>query len=729
MAESIHSIIDMVNEAYRLYQAGNRDSAWKACTIVLQHQPSQVDAVYLTAVIAQECGRIDEALTRLRQAVSIAPDNHVYCNALGELLFSSGQSLEARQWFERSAALRPTYERAHNNLGRLCHAAGETSAAVGHFSEAIRLNPRYSTAHNNLGAAYLALGDTAHAAAHFAEALRLQPEYPEARFNLASVLHSQGDALTAVPHVREAIRLRPNYVRAHALLAQLLFDLAQMKDSMVHFEIVVRLQPNDPKAHLRLADVQLLLGQTDSAMAEYNEALRLDPNDAECFAHRFRLKEQTCDWSDRPQSLDRLWSDIVRATEAGTVPATNPFYAASLPWSPKQQLAVARGHARCFPGLKVSEGKPAAQQSKSVSGRLKIGYLSRDFYDHPVGHQCASLFALHDRQHFEVHVYSFSPNDKSVYRQRIEKGVEHFHDVEWTNSAELVRQIRADGIQILVDLMGFTGLARTSVVASRPAPIQVNWLGYPGTMGADFVDYIIGDAVVTPPDFADGYSERIVRMPHSFMITDREQPISERAIKRCDCGLPDEAVVFCAFHSGYKIDPGSFDAWISILREVPGSVLWMSVRDPAGQANLRREAQVRNVDASRLIFAGHVALKADHLARLRLADLFLDARYYNAHASGCDALWAGLPLLTCPAETFASRVGASLLNAVGMPELIASDQEKYVEMAINLGLSSQKRIELRRTLSEKRLVTPLFDTPLFVRNLESAYRQMWAEKL
>jgi len=335
-----------------------------------------------------------------------------------------------------------------------------------------------------------------------------------------------------------------------------------------------------------------------------------------------------------------------------------------------------------------------------------------------------SLFSLHDQAHFEIFVYSFGPNDHSEYRNYIATSCEHFQDVTALSTEESAHQIFNDGIHILVDLKGYTIQSRTAILALRPAPIQVSYLGYPGTMGAEFIDYIIGDAVVTPPEFADDFSEKIVTLPNSYQVNDYQQAISSTPMTRSQYGLPESGFVFCCFNTNYKIEPLIFDIWMRILASVPGSVLWLIPRFPVVKENLRREAEARGIHGERLIFAQHYP-KAEHLARHQLADLFLDTLYYNAHTTASDALWAGVPVITCPGETFASRVAASLLTAVGLPELITASLEEYEQLVIRIAHSSSELRELKQKLAQNRTTYPLFDTPLFAHNLEQAYRAMW----
>ncbi len=571
-----------------------------------------------------------------------------------------------------------------------------------------------------MGAMLLAQGEPANAAGCFQQALKLNANYPEAHFNLGAALQGMGDPASAIRELQEAIRLRPSYARAHAQLGQALFDLGQVAASVPSLQAAARLNPSDPAAFVRLGESLRLLGTVDQAMVAFDEALRLRGDDASAFAARFHLKGELCLWEQRPAELDRLWANAVREMDAGRPPSVHPMYTLSLPWLPAQQLAIARAYVAQFGRASVREPHPSPPRT----GRLKIGYLSRDFYDHPVAHQLQLMFGLHDRRQFEVHVYSFGPDDKSEYRRRIERDCEHFLDVADLSLSSLAQRIRDDGIHILVDLMGHTGLSRLACLTRRPAPIQAGWLGYPATIGADFLDYIIGDPVVTPPESAGAFSEKIVRLPHTYMVTDHRQTIGT-PMSRADQGLPEDAVVFCCFHNAHKIEPLVFDRWMRVAEQVPGSVLWLSVRQAVAQANLRREAQARGVDPNRLIFAGHVASKAQHLARLRLADLFLDTHCYNAHVTACDALWAGLPVLTCPRDTFASRVCASLLTAVGLRELIAPDLAEYERLAVTLARDRAALPRVRQKLADQRQSAPLFDTPRFVRNLERAYGAMW----
>jgi predicted O-linked N-acetylglucosamine transferase (SPINDLY family) len=336
----------------------------------------------------------------------------------------------------------------------------------------------------------------------------------------------------------------------------------------------------------------------------------------------------------------------------------------------------------------------------------------------------AGIFECHDKSRFDVTAISFGPDDNSEIRQRLKTSFERFIDVKTFSDDQIANLVRSSEVDILVDLMGFTTDSRTGVFARRSAPIQVNYLGYPGTMGAEYIDYIIADQTVIPDEFRKFYSEKIVYLPHSFQPTDRECRIADKRFTRAEVGLPQEGFIFCCFNNNYKITPDIYNIWMQILKKVEHSVLWLFAKSSTVKRNLRNEAATRGVNAERLVFGKHMPL-AEHLARHKLADLFLDTLPYNAHTTASDALWAGLPVLTCLGATFTGRVAASLLNAIHLPELITTTLEAYEQMAIDLATHPEKLAVIKRKLAENRLTTPLFDTKLFTKLIEAAYTAMY----
>ena len=360
----------------------------------------------------------------------------------------------------------------------------------------------------------------------------------------------------------------------------------------------------------------------------------------------------------------------------------------------------------------------------SANQKIRIGYFSADFHNHATGYLMAELFELHDKNQFELVGFSFGPMVNDEMRQRLEKSFDQFIEVDNKSDMEIAQLSRGLNIDIAIDLKGFTQDSRTGIFANRAAPIQVNYLGYPGTMGANYVDYIIADKTIIPIESQSCYSEKVVYLPNSYQVNDRKRLISEKQFTRQELGLSENDFVFCCFNNNYKILPATFDGWMRILKSVDGSVLWLFKDNPWAAENLKKEAQKQGIDGQRLVFAERMPLP-DHLARHRQADLFLDTLPYNAHTTTSDALWTGLPVLTLIGQSFASRVAASLLNALGLPELITNTQEEYEILAIELAKNPRQLAEIKLKLANNRFTAPLFDTPLFTKNLEAGYIKMY----
>jgi predicted O-linked N-acetylglucosamine transferase (SPINDLY family) len=755
---------DLHARAWQHYQAGDRAQAERLCWDILREQPLHADAIYLLGVLALDAdqplpallhfhhaatlqptrpafhnglgeayralGRLEEAAGCFREALRLEPSFAAAHHALGLVLLDQGNLPAAITSFRQALAARPDYERAQVNLGRAFQMQGNLEAAAGCYAEAIRLKPDYAVAHNNLAVVHQAQGRHAEAIARLRDALRSQPQYPEAHFNLGTSLQALGDAAAARASFREALRRRPDYAKAHHGLGRALEALGEMPAAVASYREAIRCQPAYAEAQESLGNLLLLQPDWEGARAVFQQALDLQPDNAHAFSRLVYTRQVLCDWRTREADFDRLWHDAARSIDAGQPTAVVPFCALTVPWSAAQHLAVARSHAdalaRNLAELRASLrfDYQGVDTPRSREGKLRVGYLSAEFRDHAVGHAIQGLFGLHDRRHFEVFAYSLGSDDGSVYRQRIARDCDHFVDLAPLSLADSARRIHQDGIHLLIDLQGYTGFSRMGLLALRPAPIQVNYLGYSGSTGANFIDYLITDPVVTPPERAGDFREQPVWLPHTFMVTDHQQALPPPGASRAAEGLPADGFVFCGFHNSYKIEPRMFDVWMRLLAQVPGSVLWLMTGAPAAEANLRREAAARGVAAGRLVFAGHRP-KAQHLDRLRLADLFLDALVYNAHTTAADALWVGLPLLTCPGDTFASRVAAGLLTAIGVPELIAPTLDEYEQRALHLARHPGELKELRQKLAAHRTTWPLFDTPRFVRNLERAYRAMW----
>jgi predicted O-linked N-acetylglucosamine transferase (SPINDLY family) len=748
-----------IGEALQLalqhHQAGRLSQAEAIYRQILQVQPQHPDALHLLGVIAHQGGQhavaIDyitqaiaqnsrraefhntiaevyraqgksaEAVTHYRQALALNPSFAEGHYNLGNMFKAEGKLAEAVAHYERAIGLRLDFAEAHNNLANALKGEGKLAEAVAHYQQAIALRPDFAEAHNNLGVALQDQGYLAEAIAQYQRALALRPAYAEGYYNLASA-HAQERRLEeAIAHYRRALALKPAYPEAHNNLGLALAEQGKLDEAVAHFRQALALKPGYADVHYNLGNVLKDQGKLDDAIAHYRQALALKPGYPEAENQLMHQLQHLCDWT----GLEKLYArqrDLVRTNPSARIA---PFTLLAIPSFPKEQLLCATNWAaNCFAPLMRLRERLGFHFTRVPKPRLRIGYLSGDFRHHAIARLIAELFEVHDRTGFEVLAYSYGPDDESDIRQRIARASDRFVEVREISFEQTARQIYGDGVDILVDLMGYTGAGRTPILALRPAPLQVNYLGYPGTMGAEFMDYIITDRFITPANQAAFFTEQFVYLPDCYQANDRQRPIAEHAPTRTECGLPEAGLVFCCFTNTYKITPAVLDIWMRLLRTLPGSVLWLLEAGPGAARNLRREAAARGVDPERLVFAPRLP-NALHLARYPLADLFLDTLPVNAHATCSDALWAGLPVLTCAGETFISRVAGSLLNAIGLPELITYTLEDYEAVALRLARLPEELAALRVRLRRNRLTAPLFDSRRFTRHLERAYELMW----
>ncbi len=468
-------------------------------------------------------------------------------------------------------------------------------------------------------------------------------------------------------------------------------------------------------AYVTLGNVFDHLKMPGAAIESFRTAAVLKPNDAQVLGGLVHHSQYACRWESLAEDIESLHQAIAHGAE----PA-NPFALVTMPSTAAQQLSGARGFiARRFGGRRAFA--PVAPRAKGE--RLSIGYLSCDYYSHATASLVAELFELHDRSRFEITLYSYSPPETSPIRQRLEASGDRFVDVNTLTDEDVARRIRDDGIDILVDLKGHTRDSRSGILAYRPAPVQLNYLGFPGTMGADFVDWIVTDPIVTPLEHAEHFAEKFAYLPACYQPNDRQRRIAGIPGREA-CGLPDDAVVLCCFNHSYKITPGMFDRWARVMHAVPDSVLWLLSSNVESTASLVREAAKRGIEQGRLVFAPPVG-NAENLARLSNADLFLDTSPVNAHTTASDALWAGVPVLTFPGETFVSRVAASIVSAAGLGDaLVTASADDYERRAIELASDRPMLASLRRRLVDTRLEVPLFDSVRYTRDLEALYARM-----
>jgi protein O-GlcNAc transferase len=553
----------------------------------------------------------------------------------------------------------------------------------------------------------------------------IRPSKAPALASAAMAHWRRNDLPAAEKSFRQALAERPFDAALLANLGLVLLETGSRDEALTLLRRACEADPADLGIRGKLARALVASRRVPEGIDAYRELLRRDPDNARARAEILQPLLDRCEWTLLEEHVAALTAAAHESPHPAWLTRIPPFVSLALPLAPALQREIAVAASTAIEQRVASLPRPRQAQPKRRA-RLRVGYVSSDFYHHATAHLAAGLFELHDRDRFELFAYCHSPDDGSDYRHRLIKAFDHFNDVRRRSFDEIAARIAQDEIDILVDLKGHTGRNRLEIFALRPAPVQVTYLGFPGTLGAAFIDYAIADAVVVPDaDFAH-YSERVVRLAGCYQVNDRRQSVATEMPSREALGLPRDAFVFCSFCRHFKIEPVMFAVWMRILAAVPGSVLWLL--QGAGAGRLREAAAQAGIDPARLVFAAGVP-KAEHLARHRAADLMLDTRLYNGHTTTSDALWTGLPVVTCPGATFASRVSASLLRAIDMPEGITADLAAYEHTAIALARDATQLAALRRKLEANRLSTALFDTEGFTRRLERAYAAMWERQL
>ena len=670
------------------------------------------------AAAAYQAGRLDIAEGLCRQILSYAREQADALELLGILVAQSGRLSEAAQLLRRAIAARPNSPQLHFNHGNVLQSLGRPEAALESYERTLALQAGFAEAHNNRAHVLVKLGRIDEALQSFQHALALAPTLAEAWQGSAQILRELKRSDQALAHCERALALRPQFAEAHNTRGLVLHDLSRLNEAVRAFQAALAIRPDDAETHRNLGAVWQALDQHVEAVDCFEKALAIEPDFAWLAGTLLFAKLQLCDWRQFGEHSARLTRKIGEGRKVA-----QPFAALALVDSPRLQRRVAEAWVRdaCPPS--------AAPSAASVkTGKIRLGYYSADFHNHATAYLAAELFETHDRERFELVAFSFGPAAADEMRTRVAAAFDEFIEVRGQSDREIAQLSRQRGIDIAIDQKGFTNYARTGIFAERAAPLQVNYLGYPGTLGAGYMDYLIADPVLIPAHSRAQYSEHIVYLPHSYQPNDRRRRIADTAHARAELGLPADAFVFCCFNNSFKITPVVFDSWMRILRQTPQSVLWLLADNTVATQNLQREAQARGIEPTRLIFAPRWPL-AEHLARHRCADLCLDTLPYNAHTTASDSLWAGVPILTRRGESFAARVSASLLSALDLTELITDTVEHYESLAVELARQPERLAELRAKVAANRLVSPLFDAALLTQHLEAAYASMHARRL
>jgi protein O-GlcNAc transferase len=714
-----------LDQAVQYHKEGELEKARQLYEKILQILPEHLDALHLLGVVAHQVGNNEKAIRLIGRAIQIDPSIPYYYNNLGEALRDQGSLEAAITSYKKALLLKHDYPEAYKNMGSSFQAQGKLDEAISCYKKALQTKPDWAEAHSYLGSVYQAQGRFDEAIASYQRALEIHPEYLDAYYNMGMALKESRRLEEAIGCFEKSIQLKPDLAEAYNSLGIVFKEQGKLDGATYYYKKALGLEPNFAEPYNNLGNVLQEQGKIDEAIICYRKALEIRPDYADVYNQLVRQLEKTCAWNDLKALRARLDDLNEKALEAGEKCPEMPLVNISRCADPAQNLAIARSWSRDIERSISGSGITFSFDRKKLpKQRITVGYISNDFRNHAVAQLICGLFGLHNRNEFKVFSYSYGPNDGSYYRKKIEEESDRFIDLRHLGDREAAKRIYEDQVHILVDLMGHTGNNRLAICAYQPAPVQVTYLGYPGGTGAEFFDYMITDRIVTPEEHVSFYSENLVYMPHSYQANDRSQIISDKDWKKGDLGLPEKGFVFCSFSQPFKIEPVMFDIWMNILSQVPESVLWLLCRNESAEENLKREAESRGISSARLVFAAELP-KEEHLARQAQADLILDTRIYNGHTTTSDALWAGVPVLTLQGTHFASRVSASLLKAVGLPELITHSLKEYEAFAVRLSRTPSELQAIRQKLKTNRFTEPLFDTPRFAKNLEWAYKEMW----
>jgi predicted O-linked N-acetylglucosamine transferase (SPINDLY family) len=711
------------NARGKVLQALNRwDEALTSFDKAIALKPDFTEAHFNRGLALRALKRLDEALSSFDRAIASKPDYAQAFNSRGNVLQSLNRLEEALTSYAQAIAIQPDYAEAYNNRGNVMQALKRFDDAISSYDQAIAIRSDHAEAHNNRGGALKKLVRLEEALSSFNRALAIRPDYADAHNNRGAVLQDLKRWEDALASCDRAIAFLPDFSDAYSNRGIVLGKLGRLDEALISFRRAITLQPEHVYAYNSRGIVLQELERWDEALADFARALEIKPDYEFLLGTLMYIRSQMCEWQSYDQDRQHLQTQLKQRQKVSPPFAVVTLFDDLALQKSAAEVWVQAHHAASSPLGSITHTR---DHTSPHPRKIRLAYYSADFHNHATAYLMAQLFECHDRELFELYAFSFGPDTQDGMRQRLVTAFDHFIDVRSDSDQAIAQRSRELGIDIAVDLKGYTGDSRPGIFACRCAPVQVNYLGYPGTMGAPFMDYLIADKVVIPPESQEHYSENIVYLPHSYQVNDGHREIASTVWRKTDLGLPEEGFVFCCFNNSYKITPQTFASWMRILQAVPASVLWLLGDNATAQRNLQQHAQAAGIDPSRLVFAPRMPL-AEHLARHRAADLFLDTLPCNAHTTASDALWAGLPVLTQQGQSFAARVAASLLTAVGLPELIVHTAQEYEDTAIALAQDTQRLEHIKQKLAEQRDTAPLFNTKQLARHIEQAYAAMHA---
>jgi predicted O-linked N-acetylglucosamine transferase (SPINDLY family) len=703
-------------EAAAAAHAGNDWArAERLCRAVLQAQPDSYEALNLLGIIKAQTRQLAEAADLLERAVAARPREAAAHSNYGNVLCDLGRWREALSLYDRALQLDPRYPEAYNNRGRALSALGEPGAALASYDQLISLQPGNADAYYNRAAMLQQLNRIEEALGSYAQAVRLRPRFAEAYYNRGIALHRLQRFEEAIRDYDRALEIAPGFAEAANNRGMSLQELGRYTEALASYARALRDNPNLADAYNNRGHALSDLNRPQEALQCYQRALQLNPGLNWLYGAWFHSKLQLCDWA----GLEAAFGRITAGLDAGSR-VTQPFTVLAF----SDQLTLQRRAAEIFASEaeRVERPLPPLPRRKRTDV-IHIGYYSADFYSHATTQLMAGLIDRHNRTRFVVSAFAFGRHAPDQVTRRLERSFDRFVAVHTRSDREVAEISRDLCVDIAIDLKGFTQEGRPGIFAHRAAPIQVSYLGYPATMGARYIDYLIADRTVIPAEARPEYTEKVIYLPHSYQINDRERPEIQARFARAELGLPQTGFVFCCLNGCYKINAAAFSGWMRILRAVPDSVLWLLTESPAVTSNLCAEAERHGLSRERLVFAPNLPV-TEHLTRYRAADLFLDTFPCGAHTTASDALWCGLPIVTRVGASFASRVAASLLQALDLPELIAASQDAYETLAVLLATDTHRLGEIKGRLEQNRLTSPLFATALTTKYLETAYERI-----
>ncbi|KAH7285298.1 hypothetical protein KP509_33G021300 [Ceratopteris richardii] len=699
------------NLAGLFMEAGDYQKALSYYQEAIRLKPNFADAHMNKGNVLKLLGRPQDAILCYQKAIQIRPDHAVAYGNMASVYYEQNNLELAIMNYKQAILIDSAFLEAYNNLGNALKDAGKVDEAIVCYQACLQLQCNHPQALTNLGNIYMEANMINVAASFYKATLAVTTGLSAPYNNLATIYKQQGHYAEAIACYNEVLRLDPLATDGLVNRGNTLKEIGRMSEAIQDYIRAVTIRPTMPEGHANLASAYKDSGHVEAAIKSYKQALVLRPDFPEATCNLLHTLQCVCDWEDRKNNFIEIERIIRQQIKMQLLPSVQPFHAIAYPIDPLLALDISRQYAK---------------HSALVASR----YVSSDFGNHPLSHLMGSVFGMHNRENVEVFCYALSPNDGTEWRQRTASEAEHFKDVSSATSDVIARLIAEDQIQILINLNGYTKGARNEIFAMQPAPIQVSYMGFPSTTGADYIHYLVTDEFVSPTCYSHIYSEKLVHVPHCYFVNDYKQKNLDALDpncqpKRSDYGLPEDKFLFACFNQLYKIDPEVFLTWCRILKRVPNSAIWLLRFPAAGENRLRAYAMAEGVQSDQIIFTD-VAVKNEHIRRSSLADLFLDTPLCNAHTTGTDILWAGLPMVTLPLEKMATRVAGSLCMATGLgEEMVVKSMEEYEERAVSLATNPLLLKSLRTRLQATRLTCPLFDTGRWVKNLERAYFKMW----